>query len=129
MPVILAFNIPPEKQTKLRMLCALVKAQFKPVAPADYSLTLGELILGKSAAPEANVDADTFNDEMLVIAGLAGQKFNLFLHDFKRMGIPPIPLKAMLTATNAEWTPVQLHKELCAERDAFARGESAHESK
>ena len=35
----------------------------------------------------------------------------------------------MLTATNSEWTPVQLHKELGAEREAFARGMSAHESK
>lgn len=128
MSLILAFNIPPEKQIKLRMLCALVKAQFKPVAPADYSLTLGELILGKSAAPQSNAATNTFTDEMLVIAGLSGQKFNLFLRDFKRMGIPPIPLKAMLTATNAEWTPVQLYQELCTERDAFARGESAHET-
>lgn len=128
MSLILAFNIPPEKQIKLRMLCALVKAQFKPVAPADYSLTLGELILGKSAAPQSNAATNTFTDEMLVIAGLSGQKFNLFLRDFKRMGIQPIPLKAMLTATNAEWTPVQLYQELCTERDAFARGESAHET-
>lgn len=128
MSLILAFNITPEKQIKLRMLCALVKAQFKPVAPADYSLTLGELILGKGAAPQSKTAADTFADEMLVIAGLSGQKFNLFLRDFKRMGIQPIPLKAMLTATNAEWTPVQLYQELCTERDAFARGESAHET-
>lgn len=127
-PVILAFNISPEKLGRMRMLCARVKARLRAVNKDEYALTLGQLVAGEAAAQDTVAPDDAFNDEVLVIAGLSGAQFNLFLHDFKRFGIPPIQLKAMLTATNADWTPVQLHKELCAEREAFARGMSAHES-
>ena len=132
-PIILAFNISPEKLGKMRILCARVKTRLRAVSESEYILTLGQLVAGEAAADKsennADVEVESFSDEMLVIAGLSGAQFNLFLQDFKRFNIPPIPLKAMLTATNSEWTPVQLHKELCAEREAFARGMSAHESK
>ena len=134
-PIILAFNISPEKLGRMRMLCARVKTRLRTVSEGEYALTLGQLVAGEAAADKAidsnnvNVEDESFTDEMLVISGLSGAQFNLFLQDFKRFGISPIQLKAMLTATNAEWTPVQLHKELCVEREAFARGMSAHEGK
>lgn len=131
-PAILAINIQPEKLGKLRLLSARVKAQLRPVGPEEYSRTLGELVAGGAetgaAAADGAVEA-AFSDEILVMAGLSGAQLNLFLQDFKRFGVAPIPLKAVLTATNSGWTPVQLHAELCAEREAFARGMSAHEGK
>ena len=127
-PVILAFNIQPEKLGKLRLLCARIKARLRPVSPAKYALTLGELVAAPAAPGAPAACESEFSDEMLLMAGLSGAQLNLFLQDFKRFGIAPIPLKAMLTATNSAWTPVQLHAELCAEREAFARGMSAHEA-
>ncbi len=128
--VILAFNIPPEKLGRLRLLAARVKARLRPVSDAEYALRLGEIAAAPAVASDAapTLDAaESFDDEMLVMRDLTGAQLNLFLGDFKRFGIQPIALKAVMTATNAEWTPVQLHKELCAEREAFARGLSAHE--
>ncbi|MGI6183952.1 MAG: DUF3783 domain-containing protein [Candidatus Fimadaptatus sp.] len=129
MSVILAFNIQPEKLGKLRMLCARVKARLRPVSAEEYSLTLSDIIAGSAPAPDAAPVDESFDEEMLVMAGISGAQLNLFLQDFKRFGIAPIALKAMLTATNSGWTPVQLHSELSAEREAFARGMSAHEGK
>ena len=34
--------------------------------------------------------------------------------------LPPIPLKAVLTATNREWDTLQLREELLREREAIA---------
>jgi hypothetical protein len=129
-PVILTFNIQPEKLGKLRMLCARVKARLIS-ADAGSALSLGDIIAGaQNSGPSggATADAPAFTDEVLVMSGLSGTQINMFLQGFKRFGIPPVPLKAMLTATNAEWTPSQLHCELSAEREAFARGMSAHEN-
>lgn len=128
-PMILAFNIPPEKLGRLRLLVARIKARLRPVGPDEHQRKLADIIASPVAAAQGDaVPADAgFGDEMLVMAGLTGAQMNLFLGDFKRFGIPPIPLKAVLTVTNAEWTPVELHRELCAEREAFARGFSAHE--
>ena len=98
------------------------------MSPAEYALTLGELVAAPAAPGAPAACESELSDEMLLMAGLSGAQLNLFLQGFKRFGIAPIPLKAMLTATNSGWTPVQLHAELCAEREAFARGMSAHEA-
>lgn len=43
----------------------------------------------------------------------------------KQMRFAPVALKAILTPTNAEWTPLQLRDELKQEREAILRGETA----
>ena len=90
-PIILAFNISPEKLGKMRMLCARVKTRLRAVSESEYALTLGQLVAGEAAADKsennADVEIESFSDEMLVIAGLSGAQFNLFLQDFKRFHI------------------------------------------
>jgi hypothetical protein len=52
---------------------------------------------------------------------------NRFLQTAKQMRYAPVALKAILTPTNAEWTPAQLCRELKDERAAVMRGETTHE--
>lgn len=125
--IILAFNMPPEKLGRLRILAARVKARLRAVEANEHGRTLGDIAAALPTDSAAAECAQEFEDEMLVMANLTGAQLNLFLGDFKRFGIAPVALKAVMTATNAGWTPVQLHRELCAEREAFAKGFSAHE--
>ena len=46
-----------------------------------------------------------------------------FLGLFRRMGIAPVALKAMLTPTNAAWDSEKLHEELAGEHRAMTSGE------
>ena len=64
---------------------------------------------------------------MLVMAGLTSHQMNQLLQGMRRKKIPPVELKAMLTATNGSWNAYQLHKELSLEHEAMRRGENLHE--
>ena len=57
-PIILAFNISPEKLGKMRMLCARVKTRLRAVSESEYALTLGQLVAGEAAADKSENNAD-----------------------------------------------------------------------
>lgn len=63
------------------------------------------------------------------MAGLSSQQMHQFLQGFRRKKIPPVALKAVLTATNQKWDAFQLCRELSLEREAMERGENLHEGK
>ena len=66
---------------------------------------------------------------MLVFCHMDNTAVNRFLQTAKQMRYAPVALKAILTPTNAAWTPVQLCAELKQERAAIMQGETAeHES-
>ena len=82
-------------------------------------------ILERIAEPEA---AESFTDEMIVFCHMTNAQLNSFLKTAKQQRIPPFPLKAILTPTNAEWTPVALCAELQEERAAILSGSQAHKA-
>ena len=55
---------------------------------------------------------------MLVMCGLSGSEMNALLDALRQQNVN-IPLKAVLTETNAKWSLARLYKELSAERDMF----------
>ncbi|MFR8977298.1 MAG: DUF3783 domain-containing protein [Christensenellales bacterium] len=63
-----------------------------------------------------------FEDEMLVMANFPAEMMNAFLGLFRRMGIAPVALKAMLTPTNAAWDSEKLHAEIAGEHQAMMNG-------
>ena len=63
-----------------------------------------------------------FEDEMLVMANFPAGMMNAFLGLFRRMGIAPVALKAMLTPTNAAWDSEKLHAEIASEHQAMMNG-------
>ena len=54
------------------------------------------------------------------MAGFRPGMLDAFLGGFREMGIAPIPLKAMLTETNASWTLERLHAALKEEHEQMA---------
>ena len=122
-PTILVFNIPADKLSKLRFTCMRLGIQVCPVEAADYGQTIGALC-GMAERTEAPAPEETFTEDMLVMNGFNQQLANRLLAALKQ-GRLPIRLKAVVTPTNALWNPVELYKELTAEREAIARGKEA----
>ena len=62
----------------------------------------------------------------IVLDGLDQRRLDAVLSELRRRKVH-IPLKAVVTPTNALWTPGELYAELCREREAIARGRPIHE--
>ena len=122
-PLILVFNIPAEKLAKLRFTCMRLGIRVCPVETADYGQSIGALC-GMADRSDAPAPQATFEEDMLVMANFTQQLASRFLAALKQ-GRLPIRLKAVVTPTNALWNPVELYKELSAEREAIARGAEA----
>ena len=54
-------------------------------------------------------------DDMMVMAGFEDKQVDLLLQIFKEANIPFIPLKAIVTQTNVNWTFMQLLKNVKTE--------------
>ena len=121
-PTLLLCNIPAEKMGVLRLLSVRLGLKLTAVPPERQGLTVEALVNGDTVEGAAD---DSFAEEMLVLCGVGAGAMNLLLAELRRRHVP-IALKAVMTPTNAAWTMQQLHAELCREREAIEKGESAH---
>lgn len=122
---ILMYNCSGPEFSKLRQIFAMLRLRMRVVGPEQYHLTLAELAEGKGEAGEA---AEPIAEAMLVFCGLNEALLNQVLEVIRVAKLPPIPLKAVLTATNREWNTLQLREELLKEREAIAAQKKAHET-
>ena len=126
-PTILTFNLSNARLSRLRFLCMKLGVLVKAVPAEDFAQPIGALC-GLSDRAEADV-LEAFPEEMLVFCHMDNAAVNRFLQTAKQMRYAPVALKAILTPTNAAWTPVQLCRELKDERAAVIQGNTAaHES-
>lgn len=123
MSEVLIYNFRPDKEAKLKLLCRRLYIGARTVDESDYGCQLTYL-LGLSD-DSTRRDSGAFTDEMLYIVGLRGGMLNLFLDQLKRQKLS-VSLKAVQTETNLGFTSYELYRELCAEREAIAKGQTAH---
>lgn len=118
-PVLLCYNLPEEKARQIRLLAMRMLVRVRPVMSGEYGETLAALCgmeaLASTPAPEKSLEA-----EMLVLAHFSNDLLTRFLAGFRQAGITPVPLKAILTDTNAHWNSLSLFQELTAEHEALA---------
>ena len=107
-PVLLCYNLSGEKMQKIRLAAMRLKIRVRPVEEDEYAQTVAALCGLEEKTDAAYVGAG-FEDEMLVMANFPAGMMNAFLGLFRRMGIAPVALKAMLTPTNAAWNSEKLH--------------------
>ncbi len=119
--VLLCYNLDGEKNRKIKLLAMRYAIRIRTVEPEEYGETLAALC-GQEALQQNAQPEDTFTDEMLVLAYFTPELLNQFLYGFRKNGIAPVALKAMLTDTNAKWDSVDLHNELSMEHEAMANG-------
>lgn len=123
-PVLLCYNLEKEKYGKVRLAAMRFKVRVRPVGREEYACPLGALCDGKEPA-QADA-AGSFQDEMLVMAYFPQVLVTQLLQALRKAGAA-IALKAVLTPTNAAWSSLTLHGELCKERQALESGaQGAH---
>ena len=122
-PVLLCYNLSGEKMQKIRLAAMRLKIRVRPVEKDEYAQTVAALCGLEEKTDAAYVGAG-FEDEMLVMANFPAGMMNAFLGLFRRMGIAPVALKAMLTPTNAAWDSEKLHAEIAGEHQAMMNGEA-----
>ena len=124
-PMILAFNLSDARLAKLRFLCMKLGVLVKPVPAEDFAQPIAALA-GLAERSEAIEATEAFADEMIVFCHMTNVQLNNFLKTAKQQRVPAFPLKAILTPTNAAWTPAALCAELKQEREAILQGGQAH---
>lgn len=122
-PTILTFNFSEARLSKLRFLCMKLGVVVKAIPAEDWHQPISALC--GLFAPVDAAPADAFPEEMLIFCHMDNAQVNRFLQTCKQMRFAPVDLKAILTPTNAEWTPGQLRNELKQEREAVLRGDTA----
>ena len=122
-PTLLTFHLAGERLSKLRFLCMKLGVAVKAVPEEDFGQTIAALCGMTDKALQA--PAEDFADEMLIFCYMDHSAVNRFLQTARQMRFAPVALKAMLTPTNAEWTPARLAAELREERDAIRQGKAA----
>lgn len=124
-PMILAFQLSEARMSKLRFLCMKLGVLVKPVLAEDFSQPVGALC-GVCERVETPETAAAEVGEMIVFCHMDNSLVNRFLQTARQQRVPPFPMKAILTPTNAAWNAGQLYAELTEEHQALGSGSPAH---
>ncbi len=123
MSTLLLFNIAPQKRAALQVIALRCGCRTQTVLRSQWGITLSQLLSGQAGGEPPT---EPFTEELLVMADLHERQLDTVLAELRRKKIR-IALKAVLTPTNAAWTPQELYAELCREREAIRQGGQAHE--
>ncbi len=115
-PVLYAWNFSAIRRESLHAVCGQLGIRLRAVAPAEARLPLGSLPASPPASGPAMMP---FPEEMLLMAFFPDAVLDRFLAALRSFGLAPVPLKAILTPTNAGWDSIRLHRELSAESAGF----------
>lgn len=118
---ILLFHVEPLKVAHIESLCKNLSIRTSRIKLADYSQKLAYLA-GIPGFPREDTDytGPEFPSEMMVFSNMADM-LDQFLSEYKKAGIPPIGLKAVITPHNLFWRAADLYEELFKEHQAFQK--------
>ena len=120
---ILLYNFNPTKAAKLKMLCRNFFIEAVDVPREKFGLPV--VCLLDESEGEAK-EGEMFEEEMLYFADINGGFLSILLDQMRRKKLS-VALKAVKTETNVNFTSFELYRELSAEREAIAKGKTAHE--
>lgn len=122
------------KEKQVVNLCRKLGLKTRKLKDSDAKITVGTLTgNGKINESPDNQMLNTANQnvptgyslpELIVFSGLKDNKLDEFLAEYKKMGIAPIGLKAVVTIHNVNWTMYELAEELVRERISIMCGKN-----
>ena len=123
METVLLYNIAQTPLASgLKPILLKMKARIRVISPEQYAQPLGVLAGLPGFQELDNVyEGDVFSEPMIVLCGFTDQRLDQFLRELRRKKLPPIPLKAILTAHNQNWDSITLYQELKSEHEAMHR--------
>ena len=119
---VLLYNFREERRRKaVKALLFRLGVPSREIPPEAQGLSLSELLEAENPGEGPEIPAEAFREEMLVMQGLEPRAFHGLLDGLKAAGIR-VPLKAVVTEHNLEWSSIRLHAELRAEQEALCGG-------
>ena len=112
---------------QLRRALLPLKVLIRPIPEEEYTRTLDVLTGGEKGETEPYA-GPAFPEPMAVFAGFYGNRMDIALAALRKAGIR-IHRKAVLTATNRQWTALALYDELGREHEAMQQHLRAHRPK
>ena len=111
--MILAYNFTPERLAALKLLCMMLRVQLKPVERTQLLQPVGSLagVPGVAPVPEEYTGAEA-TQELLLMCGFQRSDLDRLLAGIRKSKLQSVKLKAMLTPTNAQWSGLELLREL-----------------
>ena len=140
--IMLCYNLKGTKKgRKIGMLGSFLGFRVKYVEKEEYSKTIGVLIgLKEEVAEEAsreetagtdnekNEEITDFEEEMLVMLLADNRILDKLLFQMKKEKVQ-VPLKAIVTAKNQNWTSTALYSEIKREHESMTKAEQAGKKK
>ena len=140
--IMLCYNLKGTKKgRKIGMLGSFLGFRVKYVEKEEYSKTIGVLTgLKEEVAEEASVEETSgtdnakneemtdFEEEMIVMLLADNQTLDKLLFQMRKEKVH-IPLKAIVTAKNQNWTSTALYKEVKREHESMTKAEQAGKKK
>jgi hypothetical protein len=107
------------KKIQLEVLCLGLSIQAKELKPSDLNEQVGRLAGIKGTLPQPasinQIPAIFSMPELILFSGVPSSKLDEFLQSYKKLGLTPTKLKAVVTPNNVSWTLYQLINELSQE--------------
>lgn len=101
----------PQKAGEIKKIAKELGEKILGIGGKELDRTLIGLSLGKEIRRQIKLPPLYAMPELLVFVGMPDQKLDSFLEMYRATGLKPIPLKAVSTANNANWTVYEL---ICA---------------
>lgn len=116
--MILAYNFSPERLAALKLLCMMLRVQLKPVERMQLLQPVGSLagVPGVAPVQEEYTGAEA-TQELLLMCGFQRSDLDRLLAGIRKSKLQSVKLKAMLTPTNAQWSGLELLRELEQEHE------------
>lgn len=117
--LIMFFTRDKNKSEQIINLCKRLDIHTRMIKPTDINMETGNLAGikttgGKKEKNKAPIGYDM--PEVMVFSGISSENLDFFLEQYKKAGIMPIALKAVLTPYNITWSFYELITELQRER-------------
>ena len=111
------------KRQQIVSLCHSLNHQIKQFDEADAGSTVGELAGIKGVKGEKTVDSTSGENvklpDCIIFSDVSSSAMDVFLAEYKKRGIEPTHLKAIVTIHNMKWSVSGLIAELKKEQIAI----------
>lgn len=117
--LIMLFTKDVDKFKQIINLCMRLDIRTRKIKPSDINLEIGSLAGIKTSGAKKTVNKAPIGYEMpevMIFSGISNESLDIFLEEYKKAGITPIALKAVLTPYNVKWSLYELIAELQRER-------------
>lgn len=113
---VLLFQVEKEKKKQIVALCRTLEITPVIISRGQYEESLGALAgIDGFTLSGKGYGGPPLDTDMMVFSGISSDALDIFLKEYKRAEIAPIPLKAVLTKHNIFWNARQLYDELYKE--------------